>query len=298
MDEIKKEYQVERFEFSLWVNENLICKRNFKINNFIEESMQTLTFKYVVDEIVDMIDRDLKSKSRVYSWAYANYETEWSDGEFRRRVARMTEQKSGDDELIDPLGEEWESTFKFVVTDNTKKTFKYIGEDTRKKPFITWAEYQSTVGKDDYEVENDGEVISKIWDGRFYPRYVREHVDIANKDVRIVNKQGTVFTYPKEQYFEEFKDRLNLDMCLLKSMIMDKDNLLVAICRRICETCSYGTDSEHRVLKDYITTEVYGNGKDPITRKDKPGAIEYIFPPSFAKRKMMKKLESKIKSAR
>ena len=63
----QKEFREERFEFALYVNNNLICKRNFKINNYIDESMQSLDFKYTVDQIVHMIDCDLKSKSRVYT---------------------------------------------------------------------------------------------------------------------------------------------------------------------------------------------------------------------------------------
>ena len=66
------EYREERFEFALYVNNNLVCKRNFKMRNFIEGSMQSENFKHVADEIVQMIDDDLKSKSRVYTWYYYN----------------------------------------------------------------------------------------------------------------------------------------------------------------------------------------------------------------------------------
>jgi hypothetical protein len=71
--EIKeKDYKEERFEFTLFVNDNIICKRNFRIFNFIEGSMNTLEFKEKVDEIVKLIDDDLKSKSRVFTWYYFN----------------------------------------------------------------------------------------------------------------------------------------------------------------------------------------------------------------------------------
>ena len=62
MEEVR-EYKEERFEFALFVNNNLICKRNFKINNFIDGSMQTLDFKQKIDGIVNMIHDDLASKS-------------------------------------------------------------------------------------------------------------------------------------------------------------------------------------------------------------------------------------------
>ena len=59
----EKDYKEERFEFALYVNDNIICKRNFRIFNFIENSMNTLEFKEKVDEIVEMIDDDLKSRA-------------------------------------------------------------------------------------------------------------------------------------------------------------------------------------------------------------------------------------------
>ena len=99
MEEPKKVYNEERFEFHLYMNENLIVKRYFKINNFIEGSMSTTDFKETVDNIVRMIDEDLKSKSRVYTWYYYN-ENDVLD-EFKN-------------ELLQP----WECTFKFVVLDN------------------------------------------------------------------------------------------------------------------------------------------------------------------------------------
>ena len=56
-----------RFEFALFINDFLVCKRNFPINGFVEKSMQTSEFKSEVDRIVELIDEDLKSKTRVYT---------------------------------------------------------------------------------------------------------------------------------------------------------------------------------------------------------------------------------------
>lgn len=96
-----EEYKDERFEFALYVNDNPICKRNFRINNFIEGSMSTINFKETVDKIVQSIDNDLKSKSRVYTWYYFN------DDDIL-------------DEFVSPLLKPWECTFKFEITDNKK----------------------------------------------------------------------------------------------------------------------------------------------------------------------------------
>lgn len=97
----EQSYKEERFEFALYVNGNIICKRNFRINDFIEHSMESLEFKNKVDEIVNMIDNDLKSKSRVFTWFY-----------FNPSEPEMFDEYAG--ARIEP----WECTFKFEVTDN------------------------------------------------------------------------------------------------------------------------------------------------------------------------------------
>ena len=201
----QKEFKEERFEFALYVNNNVICKRNFKINNFIDESMQSLDFKYKVDEIVDMINEDLKSKSRVFTWYYGDVADIWQEPL---------------QELTEPLLEPWECTFKFVISDNKN------------------------------------EVISKIWDGYCYPKSIREKVDIANKTVKITTKDGRVYTYDKDTYFSENKERLSPELYVLKAQINDKQDLLLAITKKICEICSPREDS-YQSTSDYTLSSVY-----------------------------------------
>lgn len=210
-----KEYQDERFEFALFVNDKLICKRNFKINNYIDQSMQSLDFKHAVDGIVSMIDDDLKSKSRVATWFYGGSPTPY-------------------EEYLAPLAEEGEVVFKFVVSDNHVP------------------------------------VITKIWDGRGYPRIVRDRVDIANKTVRITTKDGRIYTYDKDKYFEENKDKLSIDMYILKAMIGDKKDLLIAITKRICEVCS-PRENSYRSTSDYTLKEVY---KDKRYEYNEDGSLK------------------------
>lgn len=103
----QKEYKEERFEFALYINNNLVCKRNFKMYNFIEGSMHSEDFKDAVDQIVAMIDNDLKSKSRVYTWLYFDPE-------------------NPTEEFIGEVPKPWEHTFMFTITDNKKEVFSKI----------------------------------------------------------------------------------------------------------------------------------------------------------------------------
>lgn len=197
----QKEFREERFEFALYVNDFVICKRNFRINNFIEDSMSSMDFKETVDRVVRMIDNDLKSKSRVYTWYFFD-------------------EKYPDEEFTNPLIEPWECTFKFVVLDNKR------------------------------------EVFTKIWDGRAYPKSIREKVDLANKFVKFYDKNGNVMLYDKNEFFEENKDRLSPELYVLRAQIMDKSDVLLAITREICSTCAQ-REGVRQGLGDMTMTETY-----------------------------------------
>ena len=185
MENKERDYKEERFEFAIYVNDNIICKRNFRIFNYVENSMNTLEFKEQVDGIVKLIDDDLKSKSRVYTWYYFN-PNEVIDG----------------DEFNSDLIEPWACTFKIVISDN-------------KKPVIT-----------------------RIWDGYAYPKAIREKVDLSNKNVKVTNRDGQTYSYDKETFFNANSGRLSFEQEVLKSMIMDKSDVLLQITKKICEACS------------------------------------------------------------
>ena len=217
-----KDYKEERFEFTVFVNDNIICKRNFRIYNFIENSMNTLEFKEKVDEIVGIIDDDLKSKSRVYTWHYFNPQFPEDNEEF-----------------INPLIEPWACTFKLVISDNKR------------------------------------DVITKIWDGYAYPKYIREKVDLSNKNVKVTNKDGQTFVYDKETFFKANADRLSFEHEVLKGMIIDKPDVLLQITKKICEACSPTKDEikdnsqkgyfdpreNNKYLSKYTVIDEYGNDK-------------------------------------
>lgn len=217
-----KDYKEERFEFTVYVNDNIICKRNFRIYNFIENSMNTLEFKEKLDEIVKLIDDDLKSKSRVYTWYYYNPQFPEDNEEFNTK-------------LIEP----WACTFKIVISDNKK------------------------------------DVITRIWDGYAYPKYIRDKVDLSNKNVKVTTKDGQTFSYEKEAFFKANDGRLSFEHEVLKKMIIDKPDVLLQITKKICEACSpskeeikekgyFDPRENGKYLSKYTVIDEYGkdaNGK-------------------------------------
>lgn len=96
-----------RFSFALTINDSesgndiIIVKRDFNIYNLDEESLYSLELKECIDDVVSMIDRDLKSKSRVYTWY--NYDENYDVLEFSA-----------------PIPETQQSTFKFTLFDKGK----------------------------------------------------------------------------------------------------------------------------------------------------------------------------------
>lgn len=256
MENKEKDYKEERFEFTVYVNDNIICKRNFRIYNFIENSMNTLEFKEKIDEIVGIIDDDLKSKSRVYTWYYYNPQFPEDNEEF-----------------ISPLIEPWACTFKLVISDNKR------------------------------------DVITKIWDGYAYPKYIREKVDLSNKNVKVATKDGQTFVYDKESFFKTNEGRLSFEHEVLKGMIIDKQDVLLQITKKICEICSPSKDEikeinpkgyfdprdNNKYLSKYTVIDEYGNDKNTEKangQKTKP--IKYSYSLYLANKKVERDWERAV----
>ena len=52
----------DRFSFVLYCNNDIVCQRNFEIKRFVEGSMDTIEFKDTVDDIMNKIKEQLKSR--------------------------------------------------------------------------------------------------------------------------------------------------------------------------------------------------------------------------------------------
>lgn len=226
-----------RFDFALYINDVPVCKRNFRNDGYIEKSVNSKEFKQEVDRIVELIDNDLKSKSRVYTWY--NYYHGLYDVKNGRFVPNTTNEaeypRYVSEEFLNPIPEEGEITFKFVIYDNGR------------------------------------EVISKIWDGRYYPTWVRKNVDLTNRQVKITTKDGKVIICDKDKYFTDNERSMPGDVYILKSMIIDKEDLALQIQKYIYETTS-SYDGYYEKISDYTTIESY---KNVDYLRDENGNIEY-----------------------
>jgi hypothetical protein len=220
--------KVERFEFKLTVNDNIICQRYFRINGFRREAYNSINLLETIDSCVDLIDKDLKEKSAIYleNAAPLSFETVEDMEDY---VAKHPQTKNGVPE--------------FAVITTTNEVFTvFDGEIT---PYEKHYDISDST-KNDSEIpcvlkfaflDNGREIISKTWDGNVYPRFVRTNIDLSNS---------------KNKY------RINGIFAPVESAILDKciasqPDLIPQIVRQLCTVCS------KEDVDEYDTTIDFGN---------------------------------------
>jgi hypothetical protein len=155
------------FSMSDGDNKNVtVCKRDFSINNFDQESLRSIELKECMDDIVTMIDKDLKSKTRTLLWNTMNLENHST------QVVHGSDEsgKSIERDFNEPISTERDVVLKVSLLDGGK------------------------------------EVISKIWSGNGYPKAilwsknyltqeVSPNIDLTNKKYKYdsINTQSLDF---------------------------------------------------------------------------------------------------------
>jgi len=194
MEEIKKDYSKVDYRFSYVLSvsdleneqgELIICKRDFDINNFDETAARSLELKEAIDDIVNLIDRDLKSKSRVYTWCNMPISIErCPSGSVKLGVYHGTTKEANDvsDEFKKELSEKQTITFKFTFFDKNKA------------------------------------IITKIWSGDEYPFTIRNSVDLTNKKYKYENVNIQMLDFPKSVNQRASADRPDLTYIIMKHL--------------------------------------------------------------------------------
>lgn len=218
----------ERFEFKLTVGDIIICQRYFRINNFNETCLSSYDLMDSISRCVDVIDRDLKSKTldylEIFSPQYFNSHEEME--EFFKDENNQKRLRTGHGIVIknDPINYAWDDgevkPLSFVF-DNGELAKPVTDED-----IVTYKFAFLVDGK---------EVCARIWEGQ-YPKYVRNSIDLSNK--RGKQDEADVSRLSFEQY---------LDYCMVKG----RKDLVWGLINDICITCSYENDD------DYTTTAMY-----------------------------------------
>ena len=220
-----------KFQFLIWVNDNVICQRYFKINGFNEESVYTEEFSNCMNGIVRSIQEDLESKSRIFMW-YTN----------------MSEPMKMQGFLSNEDLEKYGDSFLSLITDSSVQG-KIQAPDGKifNKEYIKYAE-ETANEYGEIEKPKDGEfifkfsfliddvpVFEKIWDGNVYPKFVRNGVDLTN-NYAFYDKKDT--------------STLSFGAAIIRYMQKGKSNLISDFIRRICETLSNTFTEKYEYTKE------------------------------------------------
>lgn len=219
----------ERFQFILQINDDIVCQRFFKINGLNYEALDSEEMKLVMDEVVQMIQNDLVSKSRVYDWftlpspikltGFGKHFDEYNDGEKRYILSNH----EYDEVLKCENGEVISKTY-MPYTDDGLDTF--IDNDRpQENEFIFKFSF----------LFDDKVMYERIWDGNVYHKFVRNGVDLTNSNLSYKDK-----------------DQANLPffLSIIKGMVEDKVDLIYHIIKKICYTLSSSyTDDDNEYTK-------------------------------------------------
>lgn len=241
-----------KFQFLIWVNDNVICQRYFKINGFNEESIHTEDFHNCMSGIVRSIQQDLESKSRIFM-AYTNM------NEPMKMTGFLTEEEV----------EKYGASFLMAVT-NPNYTVPSVAPDGKvfrptfiNYPETTINEYLESDKPDENEfvfkfafLIDDVPVFEKIWDGNVYPKFVRNGVDLTNSYATYDSKDTSSISFGS---------------AIVRYMQRDKINLINDFIHRICDTLSNTFSSEYEYTK---TMAVYKNN-DTVDEAKREEAIAY-----------------------
>ena len=241
-----------KFQLLIWVNDNVICQRYFKINGFNEESIYGEEFTNCMNGIVQSIQEDLESKSRIFMW-YTNLKEPLKLTGF---VTDNEVEKYGSDFLT------------LVVNSDVRGDIEAPDGEIFHKEYV---EFNEGVANDYGEVERPAEgeyifkfsflidditVFEKIWDGNVYPKFVRNGVDLTNSYMSYDNKEVSA---------------LSFGAAIVRYMQSGKINLISDFIRRICDTLS-NTFSDKYVYTKKM--DIYRNNDD-INEQNREAAIAY-----------------------
>lgn len=226
----QKDYK-ERFEFVFTTEGNIICQRYFRINNFNPTALRSYELTNAIRRCASVIDRDLKDKTQIYLSIYAPrvFESEKEMEEYIAKDENFEKMTVGEGLVV-----RGNSETDFVLCKN--KTAKALGSkfDDGELTEIG-AEVNKTTYKFAFKVDGK-EVCSITWDG-YYPKFVRDKIDLSNK---------------RGKFADDDTEHLTFEQYLLYMMVRDKSDLVYGLIKNICYACSYPENTDYTVDVDDI----------------------------------------------
>ena len=224
----------ERFEFELTVGDNIICQRYFRINNFNPKSLKSYELTEALRKCVTTIDNDLKLKTQAYLEMYAPlvFDTKEQMMSYLSNPEVYNNRTLGEGIVV-----KGNKTTDYVLVANGEvKPLGYKFDDGELTE--NTSEMNKVTYKFAFKVDGN-ETASIIWDG-YYPKFVRDKIDLSNKRGKFEN---------------EDPNRLSFEQYLLYKMVKGKSDLIYGIIMHICTACSYQDSSDYTTNPNEIMTK-------------------------------------------
>lgn len=227
----------ERFQFLLYANENVICQRYFRVNNFDYSSIESLELKKVMDECVEMIKNDLTEKSRTYLWYTDKSPIKMNGFCFDENlttedVFSLTNGKSGTVTLSNSATVK-KDYFDYYSVANEQEEYK----DERPNDWETVFKFVF--------IMDDKVLYEQLWDANVYPKYIRNSVDLSNSNAFYKNRDPLTLSFA---------------LSLIYHLTNGKRDLVYHIIKKICDTLSASYCDEFERVKKTIYNNRDKNG--------------------------------------
>jgi hypothetical protein len=233
----------EPYEFRLLIGDNIICQRYFRIMNFNPASLSSIELTDTVRRCAEMINDDLKSKSRIYSWymtplVFNNEEEMRNWFKNPNNVSHSNPLKNvrlGENIMFKNEGickYSWDGE-KIIKTDKIFEDGTFTS-DLTDKDIMTY-EFAFYV--------NGKKIVSTTFDG-IYPSFVRRNIDLSNT---------------RGKFEGEDLSKLSFESYILNCLVKERPDLIKKIVREFCTTCS---SNETKVYNKNLT---FGKGKNKET---------------------------------
>lgn len=219
---------IEPFEFRLLIGDSIICQRYFRINNFNPNSLTSIELTNTIRACAQMINEDLKSKSRIYTWYMAPLVFE------------------NEEEMVEwfanPINASRLSQYENITLRDTTTEFIWDGEQLIKcEKQSEDTTFTAPLTERDiltYEFAffvNGKKVVSSIFEG-IYPHFIRRNIDLSNLRGKFEGEDIT---------------RLGAESYLLNRLVCDRPDLIKKIVRDICYVCAVSDNNYYTQVDTY-----------------------------------------------
>lgn len=219
----------EPYEFRLLIGDSIICQRYFKINNFNQLSLSSVELTNTIRYCANLINEDLKSKSRMYLWHMCPMIFDNEDQMFKWFSNPENYEKIMSYETIvirDENASEyiWDANEKELIKCEKKTDDGTFTNPLTDRDILT------------YELAfyvNDVKVVSTSFEG-VYPYYVRRNIDLSNTRGKFDGDDLT---------------RLSFDSYIINRLVYDRQDLIKKVVKEICLTCSVSDNSYYTLVE-------------------------------------------------